>query len=61
MHQIAGAKQKDHLASVSPTSISGVRYGYKSPHFHAKMGITMTIPITIPNIFSFVTRFAFAS
>ncbi|MFZ0065034.1 MAG: hypothetical protein WAK90_02590, partial [Pseudolabrys sp.] len=31
-------------------------YGYNSPHFHAKMGITMTIPTMIPNILSFVTR-----
>ena len=37
-----------------------VRYSYKSPHIHAKMAITMTVPIMIPDIFSFVTCLAFA-
>jgi hypothetical protein len=37
------------------------RHGYKSPNIHVKMAITMIIPIMIPDIFSFVTRIAFAS
>jgi hypothetical protein len=34
---------------------------YRCKSTHAKMGITMSIPIMIPNIFNFVTRLAPAS
>jgi hypothetical protein len=54
-------KKKDRPAAVSLKSDFSVRYRYNSPHFHTKIEITITIPIMIPNIFSFVTRLAFAS
>jgi hypothetical protein len=42
-------------------AVRRARYGDKSPHFHTKIGITMIIPMMIPDIFTFVARFTFIS